>query len=88
MSFDYSWFKRTGLSALQAASHAVTGVVAGDAFSIWSLDYKAAFGLAAGAALGAILGAINEYRLPAAPAAEDAPAAASPEVISEHGPGR
>jgi Putative lactococcus lactis phage r1t holin len=64
MSFDWSWFKNTGLTSAQSAAHALLGVVGGNAVDLWHFDYKQALGLSAGAAVVSLLGAVVAYKVP------------------------
>lgn len=64
MSIDLNWFKYTGLAAVQSASHAVLGVLGGNALDVWHLNYHSVFGIGLGAALVSVLGAVVAYKLP------------------------
>lgn len=64
MSVNLSWFKYTGLAAVQSAAHSVLGIVGGDALNVWHLDYQVAAGIGLGAALVSVLGSIGAYKLP------------------------
>ncbi|BCP02532.1 holin [Mycobacterium intracellulare] len=64
MSFDWSWFKSTGLDAAQHAANTFILIGGGDALDLLHLDYKAVAGLCGGAALVAVLRAVVAYKLP------------------------
>lgn len=68
MSFDWSWFKNTGLDAAQHAANTFILIGGGDALDLLHLDYKAVAGLCGGAALVAVLRAVVAYQLPEKPA--------------------
>lgn len=68
VSFDWSWFKNTGLDAAQHAANTFILAGTGDALDLLHFDYKAVGGLCGGAALVAVLRAIVAYKLPQKPA--------------------
>lgn len=67
MSFDFTWFKTTGLAAAQHAASAVLTALTGNAINVWDLDLGELSGLGLGAALVAVLGSIATYRIPGVP---------------------
>ena len=68
VSFDWSWFKSTGLDMAQHAANTFILVGTGDAFDLLHFDWKAVLGLCGGAAVVAFARAVTAYHLPDKPA--------------------
>lgn len=77
MNIDWSWFKFTGLSAVQSAAHAVLGVLSGNALNVWQVNYLDVAGIGLGAAVTAVLGSVVAYKLPDGKSTEAVSTAAS-----------
>lgn len=68
MSLDLSWFKTTGLGAVQAAAHTALAGLGVSAVDVLHLDWEQIGSLSVGAALVSFLGSVVAYKLPNGPA--------------------